>query len=265
MLNQNQKIKQDDKKTKISPEEVLTHGIMQLDGTYRYKEKLFDENGKPLEVKGEKGKNVVEKIIKKENKEEKSRGEELNELVGQKNVEKGQQKSSTEPKTDRKVEEKITPSVQKNVKHKDIFTEYSREKIQSLVRQLPQEVRDVLTSDKEVDDVSDICKRYKVEGKFMEIQKMILYVALGLRSMEDFKKYIKNKVAKNEEDAGKIYREIFRFVFFPVKNFIGVTYKTAEEKKKVEGITNRTPQETIQNSEKEKKTITKDKYREPIE
>ena len=276
MIDKNQK--QNNKATNISPEEVIAHGIMQLDGTYKYKGMIFDENGNPLEVKGEKENEILEKINKENSIKLDKTGEnkKINQTKAQ--IKKEETKEETKeipikPKIKKQIikdanlpiKEKGQPSSNNN----DVFQEYPREKIRSLFQQLPQEVKDVLNSDKEVKDVEDICERYKITDKFLEIQKMILYVALGLKNMDEFKGYIKEKIAQRQEDVDKIYREIFRFVFFPIKDLIGVTYKTAQEEKEIEGKINNTFTKTKttepQTNNTEKKPIVKDKYREPIE
>jgi|GEM_PF-1376516 len=275
----------------VSPEEVIAHGIMQVDGTYRYKGKLYDENGYLIKTEGNKDvieKRKIEEIQKEDltedkNEKENEKGkeeerenkrenekEEADKIKNQEKEESKQQNVHPKPVENKTIDEKSTHPVQRvappvQKEEKDIFTEYPREKIRSLIKQLPQEVYDALSSDKEVDEVDDICKRYGITDKFMEIQKMILYVALGLRSMEDFRKYIRDKVAKNEEDAGKIYREIFRFVFFPIKDLIGVKYITEERGEGGKQESAQIGKVREQKNSEETAKPKQDKYREPIE
>ena len=300
MLDNDKKTKNDNQN--IPPEEVIAHGIMQLDGTYRYKGQIFDENGNPWNAQRDKETSAIKQIIEKpkktQEKEEntvqkvnlpsknnipaqpnpkphpetklKLKNPSKNNISAQPNPKphpetKLKLKKSVKKEIQKDIEQSIIPSLKEKPKTSDIFTEYPREKIISLEKQLPQEVRDVLTSNKEVDDVENICERYGVANKFLEIQKMILYVALGLRSMNDFKKYIETSVAKNKEDAGKIYREIFRFVFFPIKDLIGVTYETEKEVREVEKMGKQPTIKIKSKNEGEAKPIIKDRYREPIE
>jgi len=121
------------------------------------------------------------------------------------------------------------------------------EKFLKLYKSLPQDLQEVVSSEKTGEEVWDICQRYGIPEKSEEILDVVGLVLIGLLPPEDFRTALEKDLKISSPIAEKINREIFRFVFFPVKLSLEKIYKMEIE----EGGT-----------VKEKK---EDIYREPIE
>ena len=149
---------------------------------------------------------------------------------------------------------------------------YAREQLLKLYKNLPEELKDAMNSIEETEAIWDICERFGVEDKFDAIQKQVSYILLGLIGLSDLKIFIETEVAKNKQDAEKIYRGVFRFAIYPVKEVIEKTYKIdtepkSEKNKAPKTATPEKPEEIIvkkkQIQKKETlKTKAKDSYRE---
>ena len=149
---------------------------------------------------------------------------------------------------------------------------YTREQLIKLYKDLPEELKDAMNSVEETEAIWDICERFGIEDKFDEIQKQVSYILLGLIGLSDLKNFIETDVAKNKQDAEKIYRGVFRFAIYPVKEVIEKTYRIDTKQqpleKKASVISTPKKPEKIANKkqpvkkEATPKTKIKDSYRE---
>jgi hypothetical protein len=115
------------------------------------------------------------------------------------------------------------------------------EKFWKLYKTLPQELQEALFSEKTGEEVLDICQRYGVLERGEEILDVVGLVLLGLLPPEDFKIALEKDLKISPSVAEGINREVFRFVFFPVKLSLEKIYKIEIEeegagKKKIEDI-----------------------------
>jgi hypothetical protein len=97
--------------------------------------------------------------------------------------------------------------------------EYSQEQIQQRYKALPEELKSFLASTEEVDTLEEICNKHELSEKFMEIQKNIALVSLGLSNFNDFKNYIFS-ICKTESIGQIAYQQIFNMIFLPVMHLI---------------------------------------------
>ena len=144
-----------------------------------------------------------------------------------------------------------------------------------IFKTLPQDIKETLFSTELPENVYQICKRYKIEEKFEEIMEDIGEVLTGFLNPEDFEKLIFQKLELDEKEKRLFLHEIYRIVFFPVKESLNEIYTLGAPKFKKEGLP---PKEKV-DFEKEKKEVYKfleekpsippkkqtDIYREPIE
>lgn len=130
------------------------------------------------------------------------------------------------------------------------------EKFWKLYKTLPEDLKEVLSSPKVGEDVTEICQRNGVPEKMEEILDCITLVLVGLLSPRDFQLILEKELKINSFVAKRISQEIFRFVFFPVKSSLQTLY--GESDIFPGGI--EIP--TIKKSEKKPK---EDIYREPVE
>jgi hypothetical protein len=123
------------------------------------------------------------------------------------------------------------------------------EKFWKLYKNLPQELQEVLLSEKTGEEVRDICRRYGISEIEEEILDLVGLTLIGLLPFEDLKLALEKDLKLSPQTAKQIAQEIFRFIFFPVKSSLEKIYKIEMKEEK----------ETLKEAKKE------DIYREPIE
>lgn len=122
---------------------------------------------------------------------------------------------------------------------------YPKEQLQELYKDLPETLQEALFSEKVADNINEVCKKNKVEGKEVsEITKNIGYVFSGLLAPSEFRKTLEEEMGLDKKTSGNIASEIEALVFLPLK-------------KELEGLY----QEKIKKPNK-KESSKKDKYRE---
>ena len=127
-------------------------------------------------------------------------------------------------------------------------TKIPPEKFWKLYKGLPQELQEVVSSEKTGEEVFDICERYQILEKGEAILDLVGLVLIGLLPPEDFQLALEKDLKLSPEIAEKVSREIFRFIFFPVKFSLEKIYKMETKEEHPKGT--------------EKK---EDIYREPLE
>jgi hypothetical protein len=165
--------------------------------------------------------------------------------------------------------------------------EYPPEQLQEIYETLPDNLKEALFSEKNADDVYNICVENGLEEKYAEVAKYLSYVLCGLLSPNDFEKTLAEKLALENETAKKVSQEITRLVFLPLKESLEALYSieikpvlpepapstestgTAEPQNTSEPIIPAEPEkpkEPVKTTEKKiEKKSGKDTYREPIE
>ena len=144
--------------------------------------------------------------------------------------------------------------------------EYSREQLWKLYERLPEEIQELIFSEKAAETINDVCQGNKVpENKIPEVAKFTGRVLLGLLPPAEFEDVLAKELKIRPEVAKKVAREIGRFIFFPAKEVLSQLYE-------VEIAPPARPQTIVKDelvmSERERKTETSpknDSYRESIE
>jgi len=138
--------------------------------------------------------------------------------------------------------------------------EYTKEELRKLLEKLPEELKEALFSEKVTDAIFNVCERNEIpDEKISEVSKLVGEVFLGLLPLEEFMEALEKRLRLSSEVARKVHREIFRFVFYPVKEALTSLYKA--EIKPPTGM--KVPKEEI---EKKPEALKKeDIYREQIE
>jgi len=138
--------------------------------------------------------------------------------------------------------------------------DYPKEQLWELYENLPQELKGIIFSEKTADIIYNSCFRNGVKDreKISEVAKNTGYVLLGLIPPEELQNILKKEIKLKEEVAKKIFSEINRFIFYPVKEILEKLYETEIDKEIKTAPLKEKPQT--------KKSVRKrDKYREPIE
>lgn len=137
-----------------------------------------------------------------------------------------------------------------------MLREYSKEELWKLYETLPEELKEAIFSEKIAEDMFRICERYGIE-ECSKLSKIVGYTFLGVLPPFEIQKVLQKELFLSSEKAKRISDELYRFVFYPLKNSLASLY--SKEFK--------IPQEKEEEEAKIKKEIEekRDIYREPIE
>jgi len=140
--------------------------------------------------------------------------------------------------------------------------DYPKDQLWELYENLPKELQGAIWAEKNADFIHDICFRNEVkeDKTISEIAKNITYILLGLLSPNELTQVLEKEVKIKKEQAKQIALEINRFVLLPIKDNLETLYKI-EIKPRLEP--GNVPLGEVE-AEPQKKTIKKDRYREPV-
>jgi hypothetical protein len=131
--------------------------------------------------------------------------------------------------------------------------EYTKEQLQKLYKNLPEELQKTLFSVETADSTWDISERYNID-KICTFAKIIGDVLFGILHPNELQEVLEKELNLETETAQKVVREINQFIFYPVRPFLEKLYESEIVflKKKTEDIA------------KKKSSDQTDTYREPI-
>ena len=139
---------------------------------------------------------------------------------------------------------------------------YSKEQLNNLFDQLPEELQETIFSLDTSENILNVCRTYGLLSEEVgQISECVGQVLMGLLPPSDFQRAIQDRVGIPEVLARAVTREIHRFVFYPVKPALEQLYK-------IEIAPSEKPTEKPGVESEQKKPEappTKDTYREPIE
>jgi len=141
-----------------------------------------------------------------------------------------------------------------------MLKEYTREQLQKLYKELPEELQDAIYSEKTADSIYDICERNDIEEKSI-VAKLVGRVFLGLIPPDEFQQILTKELKIGELVAKEVTREITRFIFYPVKPLLEQLHKTEPEESEKTSILKKTLLKRSM-EEKPKPSAQKDEYRE---
>ena len=143
---------------------------------------------------------------------------------------------------------------------------YTQEQFWKLYEKLPQELKDALFAEETGNNISEICKRNKVEENLEEIVDYVGQVLVGVLPPEDFQETIEKELNLEKEVAKKTAHEINRFIFYPVKPVLEQLYgmEITHSEKPAE-MKEPSSAEATEDKEKPPTPSEKDAYRESIE
>jgi hypothetical protein len=141
--------------------------------------------------------------------------------------------------------------------------ELSHEQYWKIFKELPEELQKHILSEDTAKDIYDICLRNGIDDMAPEVAEITSRVLFGLLPIEEFQKTLEKELELDPEVAKKVYQEIFRFIFYPVKTSLEELYKT--EIAPIAGVPVKPPVKRVTEEKPEEKPKGVDKYREPIE
>ncbi len=102
---------------------------------------------------------------------------------------------------------------------------YSSEEMWELYRSLPEDLKEIASSEKSGERISNICQRYEIEEeKKSTIIKMVGYVLFGLLPPPQLAETIEKELKIKKEISEKVSTEINAFIFFKVKDSLEKLY-----------------------------------------
>jgi len=128
--------------------------------------------------------------------------------------------------------------------------EYPKEELQKIYKDLPDDLREALFSQKMASAISDVCTSNGIENSEV-VSKLVGYTLLGLLPPDEFEKALADELKLNQDVAKNIAKELTDVVFYPLKESLEVLYGVKIEKRTAEA--------------KHPKKAEKDAYLEPIE
>jgi len=145
--------------------------------------------------------------------------------------------------------------------------ELTQEQYWQIFKKLPEELQKHILSEETAKNIYDICLRNGIDDMASEVADIVSRVLFGLLPIEEFQKTLEKELELDPEVAKKIYLEIFRFIFYPVKTNLEELYKI--EMAPIAGTPVKPPprekREKIKEEKAEERPKREDIYREPIE
>ena len=130
----------------------------------------------------------------------------------------------------------------------------SSDEFRRLYFQLPDDLKKSLGDEETGNTIHKICERNNVLDNLPDVIDLTGEVLLGILPLEKFQKSLETELNLDSKTAKSLYREIFRYVFYPVKESLAEIYKT--------DITPPTSYQEIMKPEA--KTEKEDNYRETV-
>lgn len=136
------------------------------------------------------------------------------------------------------------------------MTDYPPKYLKELYVKLPDELKEMIPSEKTANNLWDICIRNNLtqQDEIIKVSKYTGYVLLGLLPPENLSKTLLEELKIEEDLAQKLGDEISQVVFHPIKNTLELLYQ-----KEIK-LNNVPPKIRFK-----KKMNEKDAYHEPIE
>jgi hypothetical protein len=104
-------------------------------------------------------------------------------------------------------------------------TEKEREKYRKLYKELPEDLQEAAFSIEVDDNINDVCRKYKIYDRVDKITEYIGNVFFGLLSPDSFQETLEKEVGIEVETAKRVTTEIYRYVFYPVKESLEKLYR----------------------------------------
>ena len=137
--------------------------------------------------------------------------------------------------------------------------EISREQFLELYKDLPEELKYAMSSERTIDTTERLIKEHELsEEQSSALIEVIGHTLLGISAPSECEKEL-IKAGITKKKAKEISRAVSRTVFFPVRKILGELYQEAV---KVEEKDGQKEQKTVS---RKKKSDTPDQYREDLE
>jgi len=104
--------------------------------------------------------------------------------------------------------------------------EHTKEEFWKLYEKLPEDLKEMIFSEGTADSIFNSCVRNGVDDeRISEIARYAGRVLLGILPPTEFQETLERELKLEPEMAKRISRDIFRFVFYPVKSSLEILYR----------------------------------------
>lgn len=104
-----------------------------------------------------------------------------------------------------------------------MIQDYPEESLVEIYNNLPENLKEVVSSDEKAEFVYNICRQEGVDEP-EKVIKLTTYVLLGLLPPNELKNELVNDLKINQESADRIKQQIFSNIFSPVKEELEILY-----------------------------------------
>ena len=105
-------------------------------------------------------------------------------------------------------------------------SKYTTEQLWKLYEKLPQELKEAVFSEETANNIYDICTRNEIEDdRISEIARYTGRVLMGILPLDEFQEVLEKELKLKKDLAKKVFQEINRFIFYPVKTSLEEIYK----------------------------------------
>jgi hypothetical protein len=148
---------------------------------------------------------------------------------------------------------------------------YTQEQFRKLYEKLPEELKEAIFSTETADSIWNVYERNQIK-KVSDLAECVARVLHGVLPVEEFQKVLEKELKLKKDVAEKVFQEINRSVFFPVKESLATLYgkefvptagKVATSSSKAEKKSEKKPEKKPTPSPKIE--VKSDIYREQIE
>ncbi len=101
---------------------------------------------------------------------------------------------------------------------------YNKEQLWELYNKSPEELKRAVFSEKTADNIYAVCEKNDIDN-ISGITEYVQDVLLGLLPPDEFQETLEKEIGIEKEIAKKVVGEIYRFVFYPVKESLEKLYK----------------------------------------
>lgn len=106
-----------------------------------------------------------------------------------------------------------------------MITKEERERNLKLYKELPEDLQEAAFSIEVDDNINDICKKYGIYDRVDKVTEYVGKVFFGLLAPDDFQEVLEKEVGIKTEVVKRVATEIYRYVFYPVKESLEKIYR----------------------------------------
>lgn len=104
--------------------------------------------------------------------------------------------------------------------------EYTQKQRWELYKKLPEEVKEMLSAPETAETMNDICERFNIpDDKASVLTELVGQTLLGVLPPDEFQEALEEDVKLEKDVAKKVFHEINRFIFYPVKSSLEEVYR----------------------------------------